>query len=90
MAKSSVTKKDVEEITGKVENVKRPVDALRFAETTKYQLKYNACLEALRLINAYFSHTLSDPGGNGTSKQYATIESARACHNSLILSCEDT
>jgi hypothetical protein len=88
-ARSSVIKKDVEEITRIVENVKRSVDAIRSAETTKYQLKYNACLEALRLIDAHFSHTLRDPGGAEPSEQYATTESARACHNNLILSCED-
>jgi len=83
-AKSSVTKRDVEEITRKVENVKLSVDAIRNAESAKYQLKYNACLEALRLIDAHFSHTLKDPGGAEISKQFATTESARVCHNNLI------
>jgi hypothetical protein len=87
-AKSVVTKEDITEITTKVENVKRSIDAIKNSENTKYELKYKACIESLRLIDAHLSHTLSDPNGVEITKQTASTEEARACHNNLILSCE--
>ena len=88
-AKSIVTREDITEITEKVENVKLSVDAIKNSESKKYELKYNACIEALRLVDAHFSHSLSVPGVEIT-KQTASIEEARSCHNQLILSCEST
>ena len=83
--KNLATKEDVEEITKKVESVKAEVRHSTKIGETKYHLKYEACLEALALIDAYFSHSL-----NGKiTKQYSKTENARSCHSKLILSCED-
>jgi len=42
------------------------------------------------LIDAHLSHTLIPPEGQQITKQFATTEEARTCHNNLILTCEDT
>ena len=88
-AKSIVTRKDITEITQKVEDVKLSVEAIKNSESKKYELKYNACIEALRLVDAHLSHSISTPEIEPT-KQTASIEEARSCHNQLILSCEST
>jgi hypothetical protein len=87
--KNLATKEDVEEITRKMEGVKAEVLRGTRAEETKFRLKYEACLDALALVDAHFSHSLNNPGGPQPSKQYSTTEKARACHSKLILSCEN-
>ena len=54
----------------------------------RYELRYAACLEALRVVDAYFSHF--DWEGKLKLKvvrQYATTEEVRDCYNKLLLSC---
>jgi hypothetical protein len=89
-AKSVATKEGIAEITSKIENVKRSVDAIRTVDVTKYQLKYEACLEALRIIDAHLSHSLVPPPGGKIAKQYASTEEARNCHSRLVVACEST
>jgi len=84
------TKQDIETITSKVEQIKAEIQKGQEVEKLKRELKYNAILTSLNLIDADFSHTLIPPNGGQISKQYATTEEARTCHNNLILSCEDT
>jgi hypothetical protein len=55
----------------------------------RYEACYEACIQALSLIDAQFSHTLTDPNGQPISKQYVPIDKARECHSKLILSCEN-
>ena len=87
--KNLATKEDVGEITLKIEGVKAEVLGTTRAQETKFHLKYAACLEALALIDAHFSHTLNNLSGPQPVKQYSTTEKARACHSKLILSCEN-
>ncbi len=87
--KNLATKEDIEEITRKVEGVKAEIEEYKLIFQKKYQLKHEACLDALSLIDAHFSHTLTPPNGGEIAKQYATTEHARTVHNKLILSCED-
>ncbi len=87
-AKSAATKEDVEEITSRIENVKRSVEAIKTAESTKYNLKYEACLEALRIIDAHLSHSLALPTPGDIVKQFASTEEVRTCHSKLVLACE--
>ncbi len=84
------TKQDIEEITKKVEQVKAEIQKGQEVEKQKRELKYKALLTSLNLIDAHLSHVLIAPQGQQIKKQYATTEEARTCHNSLILTCEDT
>lgn len=85
--KNLATKEDIEEITQKVESVKAEISRSQLVFQAKYQMKHEACLEALALVDAHFSHTLQDPDGREIVKQFASTEQARACHNKLILTC---
>jgi len=87
--KNLATKEDIEEITKKIESVKAEIEKSKLIFQKKYQLKHETCLNALSLIDAYFSHTLKPPKDKKIIKQYATTENARTVHNKLILSCEN-
>lgn len=84
------TKQDIAEITFKVEEVRAQVQKGQEIDKQKRELKYQALLTSLNLIDAHLSHTLIPPAGQQISKQFATTEEARACHNNLILTCENT
>jgi len=88
-AKNLATKQDIEEITSKIESVKAEIARTESVQQTKYQLKYQACLDALALTDAYLSHTLLPSTEQKITKQFMTTEQARACHSKLILSCEN-
>lgn len=88
--KNLATKEDIEEITKKIETVRAAVSWEQSIQSAKYKLKHDACLETLSLIDAIFSHQLSDPQGSHIPKQYQSTEKAREIHSKLILACEDT
>lgn len=87
--KNLATKQDVEDITEKVENVKAEISRSQSVFQAKYRLKHDACLDALKMVDAHFSHTLQYPDGKSIVKQFATTEQARDCHSKLILACEN-
>ena len=80
------TKQDIEEITRKIEAVKAEIQRNQLIEQAKRDLKYQACLEALGVIDGVFSHSLDDPR---IIPQASDTARARECHNKLILSCDD-
>jgi hypothetical protein len=80
------TKEDVRRLTREMELVKAEISEQQGFKDAKYRLKHDACLKALSLIDAMFSHQLE----GDISKQYASTEEARECHSMLILSCEST
>lgn len=84
------TKQDIATITNKVEQIKAEIQKGQEIDKQKRELKYKAILTSLNLIDAHLSHTLIPPEGQQITKQYATTEEARTCHNNLILTCEDT
>ncbi len=86
---SKIKEKDIEEITRKVESVKAEVIRSNRMDEAKYRLKYEACMDALALFDAHFSHVLSSPGGTPPVKQYSTTEHARASENIEILALFD-
>lgn len=88
-AKSTATKEDIEEITRKIESVKIEFGRNKDIESIKYNLRYDACLESLSLIDAHFSHLLKLPKEGDIVKQFASTAKARECHSKLILSCEN-
>jgi len=87
-AKNLASKEDIGLITREVENVKAEINKESRIDELKYKLKYEACMEALSIIDAYFSHTLSAPDGGKIKKQFSSTEDARTCHSKLVLSCE--
>ena len=84
-AGNHATKQDIEDITKKIEDVKASIQNQQEVEKQKRQLKYDALLHSLVLIDANLSHSFPN-----TTKQYATAEEVRKCHSSLILTCENT
>ena len=83
------TKQDIDEITTVVEGIRAEVKLYQMAESEKRQLKHKALVNALSMIDAHFSHTLTKNVPSPPTKQYATIEEARACHSELILTVDN-
>jgi uncharacterized secreted protein with C-terminal beta-propeller domain len=80
------TKEDIGEITKIIESVKTEISLASSIESKKYELKYNACKNALEIIDAHMSH-LKYSSQIAPLKQYNTIDATRKCHNDLILTC---
>jgi hypothetical protein len=89
-AKNLATKQDVGEITREVESVKAEVSQVARMEETRYRLKYEACLDALSVLDAHLSHSFKNSMGSKIVLQHAFTKDVRECHSKLILSCEDT
>lgn len=87
--KNLATLEDIEDITKKVEEVKAEIQKQKFVEKQKLDLKYNALMNALTLVDAHYSQLLGLKEGQKVKRQYATTEEARRCHNDLILSLEN-
>jgi hypothetical protein len=90
--KSDVTKQDIEEITRKIEGVKKELEQRDRVASRKYELKYNACLNMLGILDAVLSHKMNkDDNGNPIEpdRQYATIEEFRKCHNDILITIDD-
>lgn len=88
--KNYATKQDIANITQKIEEVKAKIQNQQEVEKQKRQLKYDALLQSLTLMDANLSHILIPGEGQKIKKQHATTEEARKCHSSLILTCENT
>lgn len=89
-AQNLATKQDIEEITRKIEDVKAQIENQQEIEKQKRQLKYDALLNSLTLIDAHLSQVLIPNKDQKIKKQFSTVEEARKCHNNLILTCENT
>ena len=88
-AENLATKEDVEEITRKIESVKAQIGREQAALDAKYKLRHEACLEALALIDAYYSQILLASEGQRIAREARTTSEARRCHSKLILACEN-
>jgi hypothetical protein len=88
--KNLATKEDIAEITRRIEAVKLEIEASKAVQQAKRNLKHEACLEALCLVDAHLSHKFIAPENGRLIKQHATTEAARRCHSKLILACDDT
>jgi hypothetical protein len=87
--KNLATLEDIEDITKKVEEVKSEIQKQQLVEKQKRDLKYNALLNSLTLIDAHYSQLLAPGPGQKIKRQHATTEEARRCHNDLILTSEN-
>ncbi|MFC1868312.1 hypothetical protein ACFL0H_09285 [Thermodesulfobacteriota bacterium] len=91
-AKSAVTKSDIEKITRKVEEIKKDLEQRDRISSKKHELKYNACLNMLGILDAHISHAMrKDNQGNDiqVDRQHTTPEEARKCHNELLLTIDN-
>ena len=91
--KNLATKEDISAITHLIESTKISLQQRDRYEAKRYELKYEACLKALTIVDAQISHLVkSDNHGSLTEvdKQYATAEEIRTCHNELILSLDNS
>ena len=91
--KNLATKEDISEITHLIESTKISLQQRDRYEARRFDLKYQACLAALTIVDAQISHLIkSDNEGRPTEvdRQYATADEIRACHNGLILSVDNT
>jgi hypothetical protein len=84
--KNLATKEDIEDITRKVENVKTELSGISAVEEQKRKLKYDACLDALSVIDAHFSQLFA--ALKPTPQAVSTVR-VREAHTKLILSCND-
>ena len=89
------TKEDIEELTNKVESVKKDYELIRKTEGRKFLLKYEACLEALKVVDEFYlinmkleieavigeDITVKDPESLG--------KIAREVHSLLVVSCDN-
>lgn len=85
--KNLATQQDIKNITIKVEEVKAEIQNHQLVEKQKRELKYNAILKSLELIDARLSNLIIDPT---IIKQYATTKETRECHSRLILTCNNS
>lgn len=87
--KNLATKQDIGLITSKIEEIKSQFAYNQMIESEKRKLKHEALLDALKMVDAFFSHTLLKNVPKNPTRQFATIEEARECHNKLILSVDN-
>lgn len=83
--KNLATKEDVAEITRLVESTKLALQHQDRFEEKKYELKYAACLNMLKIVE-------NDNDGKPVvvDKQFATADEIRTCHNELILAIDES
>ena len=74
-------------MTQKVEQVEFEIQNNQEIANQKRELKYNAILTSLKLIDARLSNFII---GDNIKKQYATTEETRECHSRLILTCNNS
>jgi Na+/phosphate symporter len=84
---NKATKNDIGKITSIVEDVKAKFNDLIETEKLKRNLKYDALQNSLNLIDSYISNFILD---STITKQYSSTEETRKCHNSLILTCDNS
>ncbi|MEO7991104.1 MAG: hypothetical protein ABI663_16260 [Chryseolinea sp.] len=53
-------------------------------------MKFNSILTSLSIIDAFISQKYNPKNGEKLDKQTSSTEEVRACHNNLILTCENT
>ena len=82
-------------IVDSVESLKQKYERETKIEETKYQMKHDACIEALSIIDDFFLRSIKDEIYSKI-KMEAKIpsplefgERARRCHNRLVLSCDN-
>lgn len=97
--KNLATKEDVWKITDIVEGIKSQQDLLKKTQEKKFSLKYDACMDALELIDSYYLSEQEEFINSSMQEKWLDEkvvvlshlelwERARACHNKLVISCD--
>ena len=81
------TRENIEDLTSLVESVKKDIRDNESIAQAKRQMKHDACLEALSVIDSFFSHFFTDPK---PTPQLADSSKAREAHSKLILACDNS
>lgn len=69
-----------------MESVKQEIRNSEAVAEAKRRMKHEACLEALNVVDAFFSHFFTTPK---PTPQQADTAHAREAHSKLILSCDN-
>lgn len=67
----------------------REIKEIENAQQTRWELKYQACLEALKIVDVFLSHWFKDVNGVTPVRQPANTVKARECYNRLVLTCRN-
>lgn len=87
--KNHATKEDIEEITSKIETIRKEIEYQGNIKTHRFDLKRKACLNALRVANSVLSNYEYDNAKKGDIKpQYMNVDEVRACIDELACTCE--
>jgi hypothetical protein len=81
------TRENIEDLTSLVESVKKDIRDNESVAQAKRQMKHDACLEALSVIDSFFSHFFKDIK---PTPQLADSSKAREAHSKLILACDNS
>ena len=90
--KNNASKEDIKEITENVEAIKHQLNETNRIKSKKYKLKYQACMDALCILDAQLSHVMLSNNDEKIPErdiQPLEIKTMRECHNRLILSIDD-
>ena len=90
--KNNASKEDIKEITENVEAIKHQLNETNRIKSKKYELKYQACMDALCILDAQLSHVMLSNNDEKIPErdiQPLEIKTMRECHNRLILSIDD-
>ncbi len=57
-------------------------------QQARWEMKYQACLDAMEIVDAFLSHWFKDVNGITPVRQPADTLRARNCYNKLAMTCE--
>ncbi len=57
-------------------------------QDAKWKLKYEACLKAMEIVDAFLSHRIKEVKGKTPVRQPADTIKARECYTGLVLTCQ--
>lgn len=66
----------------------REIRDIENVQRDRWELKRQACLDALEAVDSYVSHWLADVEGTMPVRQAADTVKARRCYNQLVLTCQ--
>ena len=66
----------------------REIKEIENVQQAKWELKHQACLDALEVVDSFLSHTVAGQNGTLPVRQPADTIRARVCYNRLVLTCQ--
>ena len=68
----------------------RAIKGIENVQRDRWELKRQACLDALETVDSFVSHWLADLNGTMPVRQTADTVKARRCYNQLVLTCQES